>query len=72
MGVDFRLDPQDFEPFYHGYGENCSDETLTIGILRLPAIGLKVNKVEFPFYVTKVTGIVLLGNNVLSKGKQIC
>ena len=67
MGIDFELEPLDCEPFYHGYGENCSDARLTIGVWRLPLDDLNRNKIDIPFYITKGSGILLLGNEVLSK-----
>ena len=65
MGLDFELEPLDCAPFYHGYGENCSDAKLTIGILRLPLEDPKGNKVKIPFYITKGDGALLLGNSIL-------
>ena len=67
LGIDFELEPLDCEPFYHGYGENCSDAKLTIGVWQLPLVDLNGNKMDIPFYNTKGSGILLLGNELLSK-----
>ena len=32
LGQLFEIEPMDMEPFYHGFGENCSDMQLTIGL----------------------------------------
>ena len=67
MGIDFELEPLDCEPFYHGYGEKCSDAELRIGVRRLPLDDLNGNKIDIPFYITKGSVISLLGNELLSK-----
>lgn len=71
MCIDFTMEPLDCGPFYHGYGENCSDTHLTIGMWKLPLVDFNGNKVEIRFYITKGNGVLLLGNEVLSKSDII-
>ena len=65
MGIDFELEPLDCEPFYHGYGENCSDAEITIGVWRLPLDDLNGNKIDIPFYITKGSGFYLATKRAL-------
>ena len=36
LGIPVKLAPLDRPPFYHGYGGECSNARLTIGIWNLP------------------------------------
>lgn len=50
--INFELDPLDFEPFYHGYGNKCIKAQINVGIWRMPITDLKGNLVYVPFYIT--------------------
>jgi hypothetical protein len=65
LGISPELLPLDCPPFYHGYGEQCSNASLTIGIWALPLIDLNGFAFQIPFYVFQGTGPLLLGNSVL-------
>ena len=67
MGIDFKLEPLDCQPFWHGYGEKCSDSQLTIGIWRMPITDVNGTQVLIPFYITPGYGILLLGNEICHK-----
>ena len=54
----------DCSPFYHGYGENCSDAERTIGTWKLPVTDHAGKVVHIRFYVTPGKGILLLGNEI--------
>jgi hypothetical protein len=55
----------DCPPFYHGYGEECSNARLTIGIWNLPLCDLNGQLFQIHFYVFQGSGLLLLGNSVL-------
>jgi hypothetical protein len=44
-----ELSPLDCEPFFHGYGTECSDAPLTIGIWYLSLVDLNGNLFKLPF-----------------------
>ena len=67
LGIDMELKPLDCTPFYHGYGENCSDAHIVFAIWELPVSDLYGTELRIPFYVTHGDGVLLLGNNVMSK-----
>jgi hypothetical protein len=59
-------DELDCKPFYHGYGEVCSDAKITIAIWRLPLVDLNGKPFSIPFYVVQGSSPLLLGNSILS------
>lgn len=65
LGIPVHLTALDCAPFYHGYGEACSDARLTIGIWNLPLVDLNGVEFRIPFYVFLGSGPLLLGNSVL-------
>ena len=65
LDIPLPLRPLDCELFLHGYGENCSDAQLTIRVWDLPLIDLSGIYVQILFYVTKVNGMLLVGNEIL-------
>ena len=67
MGIEFQLEKLDCQPFYHGFGESCSDAQLTFAIWKLPLIDIYGTSLEIPFYITQGSGLLLLENNVTSK-----
>ena len=64
MGVQYKLEPLDAEPFWHGYGDKCSDAKLTIGMWRLPITDVHGTQALIPFYITQGDGLLLLGNEI--------
>lgn len=67
LGIEFELHELDCEPFLHGYGEQCSDSELVFTKWQLSLKDLSGTSLQIPFYITKGDGILLLGNDVLSK-----
>jgi hypothetical protein len=65
LGIPVQLSALDYAPFYHGYGEACSDARLTIGIWNLPLVDLNGLEFRIPFYIFQGSGPLLLGNSVL-------
>jgi hypothetical protein len=65
LGIPVKLAPLDCPPFYHGYGEECSNARFTIGIWNLPLCDLNGQHFQIPFYVFQGSGPLLLGNSVL-------
>jgi hypothetical protein len=66
LNIPLILDNLDCKPFYHGYGETCSDAKLTIAIWRLPLVDLNGTPFSIPFYVVQGSGPLLVGNSILS------
>jgi hypothetical protein len=60
-----ELSPLDCEPFFHGYGTECSDARLTIGIWYLSLVDLNGNLFKLPFYIVQGPGPLLVGNSIL-------
>ncbi len=71
MGIEFQLEKLDCQPFYHGFGESCSDAQLTFAIWKLPLIDIYGTSLEIPLYITPGSGLLLLGNNVTSKSDML-
>jgi hypothetical protein len=69
LGIPVHLSALDCAPFYHGYGEACSDARLTIGIWNLPLVDLNGVEFRIPFYVFLGSGPLLLGNSVLRNSR---
>jgi hypothetical protein len=69
LGFPVHLLALDCAPFYHGYGEACSDSRLTIGIWNLPLVDLNGVEFRIPFYVFLGSGPLLLGNSVLRNSR---
>ena len=67
LGIPLKLDPLDFTPFLHGYGERCSDAKITIGVWRLPITDQDGVSTTIPFYIVPGRRILLLGNEVCSR-----
>jgi hypothetical protein len=69
LGIPVHLSALDCAPFYHGYGEACSDARLTIGIWNLPLVDWNGVEFRIPFYVFLGSGPLLLGNSVLHNSR---
>ena len=67
LGIRFKLEPLDCDPFLHGYGETCSDARVTICIWKLPFRDKRRTEVSIRFYIVPGDGIILFGNEVCSK-----
>jgi hypothetical protein len=63
--IPVKLAPLNCTPFYHGYGEECSNACLTIGVWNLPLCDLNGQLFQIPFYGFHGSGPLLLGNYVL-------
>ncbi len=50
LSIPFDLEPLNRDPFYHGYGMNCSAAKLTIGMWKLPLVYVHGNCFEVRFY----------------------
>ena len=61
----------DCEPFLHGYGKDCGDAEVTIGIWDLPVTDMSGTEAKIPFYVTRGDGFLLLGNEILHCSYQL-
>jgi hypothetical protein len=59
-----ELPPLDCEPFLHGYGTECSDARLTIGIWYLSLGDLTGNLLKLPFYIVQGKGPLVVGNSI--------
>ncbi len=71
LDIPFELENLDCEPFYHGYGMNCSEAKITVGVWRLPLSDLLGNPFTFSFYVVDGDGYLLVGNDVLQKAQLL-
>ena len=69
MGIDFKLRCLDCEPFYHGYGTNCTDAELAMAIWDMPITDIAGVPIKIPFHVTPGDGPILLGNEILHKSR---
>lgn len=65
LNIAFRLEPLDCTPFFHGYGRQCSEAQITIGIWNLPVTDTCGISASIPFYITRGDGFLLLGNEIL-------
>jgi len=69
LRIPFELEPLDCEPFYHGYGMECSEAKLVVGIWNLPLSDLHGTEFKLPFYIVKGDGYLLVGNNIAKQSK---
>jgi hypothetical protein len=65
LGISVKLTPLDCDPFFHGYGENCADSRIAIGIWNLFLTDLSGFSLKIPFYIFQGTGPLLIGNSIL-------
>ncbi len=59
--------PLDFEPFYHGYGMNCSDAKIAFAKWKLPLFDVNGTPFHMPFYIVQGDGLLLIGNDAMYK-----
>ena len=71
LGITFEIEPLDCQPFYHGYGMQCSEAQLVIGIWKLPMSYLRNTEFYLPFYIVPGDGYLLVGNNIAEKSKVL-
>jgi len=67
MGIEFSISPLDCAPFLHGYGMECSESKVTIGIWYLPITDLNGTRIKLPFYLVQGDGVLLLGHSITSR-----
>lgn len=72
LDMALHLRPLDCDPFLHGYGQKCSDAQLTIGVWDIPLIGLSGVELLIPFYVTRGSSVLPVGNKILHQSYRIC
>ncbi len=60
LGIHFDFELLDCDPFYHGYGMNCSEDKLKSGIWKLPLADLHGTRFELPFYLVQGDGYLSL------------
>lgn len=71
LHIDFKLEPLDCDPFLHGYGKNCADAHITIGIWRLSLADIHGKILTIPFYITAGAGYLLVGNELLHRSNLL-
>lgn len=64
MGLEFKTRKLDCEPFMHGYGKECSEAELVYAIWDLPIKDMTGIEVKIPFFLTRGSGFLLLGNEI--------
>ncbi len=70
LDIPFELENVDSEPFYHGYGMNCSEAKKTVGVWRPPLSDLLGNPFTFLFYIVDGDGYLWVGNDDLQKAQS--
>ncbi len=62
-----ELQELDCEPFYHGYGEQFSNDELVFAIWTIPIYDIYGSNADIPFYIAPGSRLFLLGNKVTSR-----
>ncbi len=63
LEIPFELEDLDCEPFYQGYGMQCSEAKLTVGMWYLPLTDLHGTSIRLPFTSSMEMDAYLLGMN---------
>ena len=71
IGMPLHHRPLDRDPFLHGYGEKCTDAQVTIGVWDLPFTALSGVEVQITLYVTRDSGFLLVGSEILHQSYQL-
>jgi hypothetical protein len=65
LGISLHLGDLDCKPFFHHYGEECSNAKLVFAIWKLPLVDLNGVSFSLPFYVVQGPEPLLIGNSIL-------
>lgn len=71
MDIPFKLRKLDCDPFYPGYGRNCSEAKLAFEIWYMPIRDISNKEVQITFYITHGDGLILLGNETISNSELL-
>ncbi len=71
LNIPLELHPLDCEPFFHGYGTNCSDAKIVFALWNLPLVDLNGTRFDLPFYIVQGDGLLLIGNDAIYKSDLI-